>query len=201
VYDHATMNCASISIDALRAVGWQVRSRGPTGRLLAALGLPYFALRERSLSKAAKTFNYLTEDRARLFPAIAFEEIAADLLRLARGEGSARRRPAFESCLAEDIDALVFLRVPQLPSSRAWGDWPIASVDEYTARVPSDPALAKIIPVPPRPFPEALRDADMLAPAPAHRGRFAVAAWGGTIAVAISWLIWRWLKKATGKKD
>lgn len=200
VYDHATMNCASISIDTLRAVGWQVRSRGPTGRLLAALGVPYFALRERSLAKAAKTFNYLTEDRTRLFPAIAFEEISADLLRLARGEGSVRRRSTFESCLAEDIDALVFLRVPQLPSSRAWGDWPIASVDEYTARVPSDPALAKIIPVPPRPFPEPLRDADMLPPAPAHRGRFAVAAWGGTMAVAISWLIWRLLKKGAAKE-
>jgi hypothetical protein len=197
VYDHATMNCASISVDALRAIGWTVQSRGPTTLLLAALGLPYFALRERSLAKAAKTFNYLTEDRTRLFPAIAFEEIGASLLRLARS-GPARRRSAFETCLAEDLEALVFLRVPQLPSSRAWGDWPIASVDEYTARVPSDPAKAKIIPVPPRPFPESLRDPGRV-PAPTRRGHRAVAIWGAMTVLVVPWLVWRWLRQRQDK--
>jgi hypothetical protein len=200
VYDHATMNCASISIDALRAVGWSVQARGPTARLLAALGLPYFLLRERSLAKAAKTFNYLTEDRTRLFPAIAFEEIGADLLRLAHAE-SARKRSAFESCLAEDLEALVFLRVPQLPSSRAWGDWPIASVDEYTARVPSDPALAKIIPVPPRPFPESLRGPGLVAPGRARRGQIAVAMWGLVTLVGVPWLIWQWLRRRDDRTE
>ena len=36
VYQHATMNCASISIDVLRAVGWDVRSRGPTSAMKSA---------------------------------------------------------------------------------------------------------------------------------------------------------------------
>jgi hypothetical protein len=197
VYDHATMNCASISIDVLRAVGWDVRSRGPTSRLLAALGLPYFAFRERSLAKAAKTFNYLTEDRTRLFPAIAFEEIGADLLRLARREPG-RRSSAFEASLAEDIEALVFLRVPQLPSSRAWGDSPIVSVDEYTARVPSDPAQAKIIPVPARPFPASLRAPDLLADPPG-RGQRALAVWGVATMLAVPWIVWRWLRQKGGK--
>jgi hypothetical protein len=197
VYDHATMNCASISVDALRAIGWTVQSRGPTTLLLAALGLPYFALRERSLAKAAKTFNYLTEDRTRLFPAIAFEEIGANLLRLARS-GPVRRKSTFEACLAEDLEALVFLRVPQLPSSRAWGDWPIASVDEYTARVPSDPAKAKIIPVPPRPFPESLRDPGRV-PAPTRRGHRAVAIWGAMTMLVVPWLVWRWLRQRQDK--
>jgi hypothetical protein len=196
-YDHATMNCASISIDVLRAIGWGVRSRGPTSRVLAALGLPYFALRERSLSKAAKTFNYLTEDRTRLFPAVAFEEIAADLLRLARRE-PARRASAFEASLAQDIEALVFLRVPQLPSSRAWGDSPIVSVDEYTARFPSDPAQAKIIPVPARPFPAILRDAD-LKPTRHQRGQRALALWGLLTMIAVPWIVWRWLKQREAK--
>ena len=197
IYDHATMNCASISVDALRAIGWRVRSCGPTTRLLAALGLPYFALRERSLAKAAKTFNYLTEDRTRLFPAIAFEEIGADLLRLAR-RGRTRRSSAFETCLAEDIEALVFLRVPQFPSSRAWGDWPIASVDEYRARVPSDPAKAKIIPVPPRPFPDSLRDPGHV-PAPPRRGHRAVAVWGAVAMLAVPWIAWRWFRQKDEK--
>jgi hypothetical protein len=193
VYDHATMNCASISVDAMRAIGWRVRACGPTTRLLAALGLPYFALRERSLDKAAKTFNYLTEDRTRLFPAVAFEEVGADMLRLARRR-RARRGSAFETCLAQEIEALVFLRVPQFPSSRAWGDWPIASVDEYTARVPSDPAKAKIIPVPPRPFPESLRCPGHV-PASPRRGYRAIAIWGVVAMLALSWIVWRWLKQ------
>lgn len=192
VYDHATMNCASISIDVLRAIGWNVRARGATSRMLAALGLPYFALRDRSLAKTAKTFNYLTEDRTRLFPAVSFEEIGADLLQLARGQ-PARRPSAFETLLAEDIEALVFLRVPQLPSSRVWGDSPIVSVDEYTARVPSDPALAKTIPVPPRPFPEVLRDPDLSARTP-RRGQVAVALWGAVTILAVPWILWRWLR-------
>ena len=196
-YDHATMNCASISVDALRAIGWDVRSRGPTSRLLAALGLPYFALRDRSLSKAAKTFNYLTEDRTRLFPAIAFEEIGADLLRLARRD-PARRASAFEALLAEDIEALVFLRVPQLPSSRAWGDSPIVSVDEYLARVPSDPAQAKIIPVPARPFPAALRDPD-LHPTMPQRGQRALTLWAAVTIIAVPWIAWRLLRQKGSK--
>lgn len=191
VYDHATMNCASISVDTLRAVGWNVRSRGPSAPLLAALALPYFAIRERSLAKAAATFNYLTEDRTRLFPAIAFEEIGAQLLRLARGKSRTRRSP-FESLLAEDLEALVFLRIPQLPSSRAWGDAPIVSVAEYTARVPSDPALAKIIPVPPRPFPESLRDADLVA-RPLRRGQRAVVAWMVAVFLILVSLCWSWV--------
>ncbi len=194
VYDHATMNCASITVDALRAVGWRISSRGPTARLLAALGVPYFALRERSLDKAATTFNYLTEDRTRLFPAIAFEEIAASMLRLARSDEPDDERTAFESALAQDVEALVFLRVPQLPSSRAWGDWPIVSVDEYRARVP-DPALARIIPVPPRPFPESLRDPAMVASAPARRGQIAVGAWTAAAVLALSWVSSRLLRR------
>jgi hypothetical protein len=194
-YDHATMNCASITVDALRAVGWRVPSRGPTTRFLAALSVPYFALRERSFSQAAKTFNYLTEDRTRLFPAIAFEEIATSMLRLARGNESDDGRTVFESWLAQDVEAIVFLRVPQLPSSRAWGDWPIVSVDEYRARVPADPALAKIIPVPPRPFPDSLRDPGMLAAAPARRGRVAVGVWTAAAVLALSWVSARLLSR------
>lgn len=197
VYDHATMNCASISIDVLRAVGWQVRARGPASPLLAALGVPYFALREKSLAKAASTFDYLTEDRTRLFPAAAFEEIGADLLRLAR---HAHDRPCsqFEAWLADDIEALIFLRVPQLPSSRVWGDWPIESVGEYRARVP-DPAKARIVPVPPRPFPASLRDAD-LAPHLPRRGERALALWG-IATLCVPWLLWRWLRDRRGRSN
>ena len=87
-----------------------------------------------------------------MFPAAAFEETAADLLRLATRPNSRELTP-FETMLAEDIEALVWLRVPQLPSSRAWGDYAVVTKREYEARLPADRSQAKIIPVPPRLFP------------------------------------------------
>ncbi len=190
VYRHATMNCASISVDVLRALGWNVPARGATSWSAAALGLPYFALRDRSVEKAAQTFEYLTEDQTRLFPAAAFEDIGADLLQLATGK-VARAPTALEDALAEDLEALVYLRVPQLPSSRAWGDFPIATGWEYRDRYPRDRSKAKIIPVPPRPFPDALRDDDLLSP-PRRRSEVALTVWALLSIVGIPWLLWRW---------
>jgi hypothetical protein len=70
----------------------------------------------------------------------------------------------------------VFLRIPQFPSSRAWGDAPAVSAWEYRTRVPSDPSLAQIVPVPPRPFPARLRDPDLLPP-PRHGSDAAAWVW------------------------
>lgn len=190
VYDHPTMNCASISVDVLRTVGWKVPARGATSWLAAVARLPYSALRERSLAKAAQGFDYLTEDQTRLFPAAAFEEIGADLLRLATGR-PARPPTPLEAMLAADVEALVFLRVPQLPSSRVWGDFPVASAFEYRQRFPRDRAKAQIVPVPPRPFPERLRDPDLLPP-PRHRADFAIAVYALLSIVGIPWLLLRW---------
>jgi hypothetical protein len=141
-------------------------------------------------------YDYLTEDRARLFPAAAFEEIGADLLGLASGQFRRAATP-FEALLAEDLEALVFMRVPQFPSSRAWGDCPVVSFREYQRRVPSDPEQRQIIPVPPRPFPQRLRDPDLL-PAPRSRGEFAVIIWALLSIVGIPWLIERWWRRRTG---
>jgi hypothetical protein len=192
-YDHASMNCAGISIDALRALGWRVPHAGPTSRALAAVGLPWFAIQERSIGKAVQTYDYLTEHRERLFPGAAFETIAADLLAMARG--SLRRRAnTLETMLAQDLEALVFLRIPQLPSSRAWGDAPAVTAWEYIARVPSDPEQAQIIPLPPRPFPARLRDADLL-PSPRPRGERALEVWAALTVIGLPWALWRWWRR------
>ena len=190
IYRHATMNCAGISIDVLRALGWNINARGPTSKLLAMASVPINAVRERNADKVAQMYDYFTEDRTRLFPAAAFEEIGADLLSLATG--ALRRTPtAFEAALAQDIEALVFLRVPQLPSSRAWGDYPVVTIWEYHKRVPSDPAQLQIIPVPARPFPRSLRDPDLLPPT-REGGQLAVAVWAVVSIVGIPWLLRRW---------
>jgi hypothetical protein len=190
VYDHPTMNCTSISVDVLRMLGWNVPARGATSWTAAILGLPYFVLRKRNLAKAAESFDYLTEDQTRLYPAAAFEEIGADLLKLATGR-PARAPTPFETMLGEDMEALVFLRVPQLPSLRVWGDYPVASALEYRARYPRDRAQAQTIPVPPRPFPDRWRDPDLLPP-PRRRADIALAVWAVLSVVGIPWLLTRW---------
>jgi hypothetical protein len=190
VYGNVTMNCAGISIDALRALGWNVPARNPVGRFLAWLAVPWVALRERSLARAQQAFDYLSADGTRMFPAAAFEEPAADLLRLPTQPGSRQLTP-FETMLAQDVEALVWLRVPQLPSSRVWGDYAVVTGREYAARLPADRRQAKIIPVPPRPFPAELRDADLLPP-PASRSAQAVVLWAVVSLAGIPWLLWRW---------
>lgn len=196
VYRHTTMNCASISVDALRILGFDVPARGATSWSAAAFGFPYFVLHDRSVAKAAQTFDYLTEDQTRLLPAAAFEEIGAELLGLA---AATARRPTtrIESAFAEDVEALLYLSVPQLPSSRAWGTYPVVTAWEYRKRYPRDPTQAQIVPVPPRPFPDALRDDDLLPP-PRRRSDVAVTIWAIVSIVGIPWLLWRAWRRAKG---
>ena len=104
------------------------------------------------------------------------------------------RRPLseFERVLGEDIEEILLVRVPQFPSSRAWGDWPVESSIEYHARVPKNPAERKIIPVPPRSFPDELRDP--LSPGePWQRSEYAVAAWLLATVVLIALILRRLL--------
>ncbi|MCC6868925.1 MAG: hypothetical protein IT522_08885, partial [Burkholderiales bacterium] len=189
VYYHPMVNCTSISVDTLRALGWPVRARGPTGRALAWLAFPYLVLRERSLAKAMHTFDYLATDQTRLLPAVALEEAFGGLLALARGEVP----PGAEGLardLRDDLDALAFVRIPQFPSSRAPGDAPVASMAEYRARLPRDRTRMQIVPVPERPFPDALRDDDLIAP-PAHPSDRALVVWSVVSVIGIPFLLWR----------
>jgi hypothetical protein len=199
-YYHPTVNCTSISVDTLRALGWSVPRRGATSHVLAALALPFQALRERSLAKAQLTYDYLTEDRTRLLPAAALEEIHASLLALAGTRDVPPGRGPLAQMLAEDVDAIAFARIPQFPSSRAFGNAPVVTLGEYRARLPRDPAQLQIVPVPPRPFPDALRDPDLLAP-PRHRSDIAVDVWATLSIVGIPWVLWRAWRRRQQRRD
>ena len=190
-YQHARANCAGTSVTTLRTLGWQVPVRGPESWLKGVLGLPLVALKERSLTKGKAIFDYMTEDQTRLYPAVAFEEIGADLLKLVAGT-TGRNLSEYERLLAEDIEEILLVRVPQFPSSRAWGDYPIVSSDEYQTRVPKDPAQHKIIPVPARPFPDELRDPQSPAE-PWLRSDYAVVAWALVLVVTILLILRRLL--------
>jgi hypothetical protein len=226
VYYHPSRNCTSISVDALRALGWAVPARAATPRPLAALALPWLVLQERSFAKAMLACDYAIEDPTRLLPAAALEEITASLLALAaKGEGSgasgepeareseqsrvdatgrqlgsttsragAEAEGELAAMLAADLDALVYLQIPQLPSSRAWGDAPVVTLREYRARLPRDSKQYKIIPVPARPFPASLRDPDLLPP-PIPASEIFAAIWAVVSIVGIPWVVGRWWRR------
>lgn len=158
-YDGATNNCSGLSIDVFRALGWNVPERGPTNRLKALAAYPYVAIKQGSLKKGRGIYDYLTEETTRLLPAVAFDALGLDLLRIVGAmPATARALSPYETQLRDDVEAIILVKIPQIPSSRVAGAAPAFSFDDYMARVPSDQDKWQIVPVPPRPFPAALRD-------------------------------------------
>jgi hypothetical protein len=183
-YHHSASNCTGISMDALRGIGWQVPRRGPTSYAKATAAFFYRTATTGSVEKGESTFDYLVEEQTRLLPRVAFDEAGADVVRLLRGERAAATE--YERQLKQDVEAVVFVRVPQIPSSRAFGTFPVGSFAEYQARVPADVKQWKIVSVAPRPFPSELREGP--APAP-HRSK-AVPAAASTSAAALGATWW-----------
>ncbi len=129
VYDHPNQNCASISVDTLRALGWEVPARGPSSRALAWAAYPFVAIKDLSIGKATLAIDYLRTDQTRLLPAAALEQAFASLW--APDQGSdVGRQGRLAQMLAQDLQGLAFLRFPQFPSSRAFGDAPAVSTWE-----------------------------------------------------------------------
>jgi hypothetical protein len=107
--------------------------------------------KEHDRHRAKRVFRYLCSERTRLFPAQAFIACTQHLLSLVRH----RRAPnsLLERELLHDAVAFDYVRLPQFPSSRAWGREPLFSLQDYQERMPSDRADWQIIPVNPRHFP------------------------------------------------
>ena len=165
-YQHSASNCAGISMDVFRALGWQIPTLGATSTVKALGAYAYVAAKDGSLAGGRKIYDYLTEEQTRLYPAVAFEAAGNDLLDLlGAGQPTTRALTAFERQLQSDVEALVLVRIPQVPSSRALGSAPVFSFDEYRQRTPADQKDWKIVPVAPRPFPVALREAGAEPPA------------------------------------
>ncbi|MGH8802119.1 MAG: hypothetical protein ACREX6_07460, partial [Casimicrobiaceae bacterium] len=83
------------------------------------------------------------------------------------------------------MEAIALLRIPQLPSSRRFGTWPVVSFDEYLAAIPSNPAEMEVVPVPPRPYPRHLRDDDLLPP-PRQPSDLPLALWAGVLVALVA---------------
>jgi len=164
-YGHAEANCAGISMDTLRTLGWNIPALGPTSVVKAVAAYPYKSFTDRSFTSGKQSYDYLMEEQTRLYPAAAYDAAGRDLLRIAGGGAlstAGAHANSLESLLHEDLEALVFVRIPQIPSSRAFGSFPVASYDEYMQRVPKDKSKWKIVSVDARPFPDELREPDTL---------------------------------------
>jgi hypothetical protein len=165
-YKHAGANCAGISLDVFKGLGWNIPTRGPTSNMKALGAYAYLSVKDKSLASGRKIYDYLTEEQIRLYPAVAFEAAGNDLMQLVGATTpDARALSEFEKQLQSDVDALVLVRIPQIPSSRVMGSNPVFSFDEFMARTPPDQKDWKIVPVGPRPFPEELRDKNLVAAA------------------------------------
>ncbi|MFQ6333848.1 hypothetical protein [Methylophilus sp. 3sh_L] len=158
LYDHALENCAGISIDTLRHLGWQVPERGVESVLKASAAYWYVAATERSLQKGRAIYDYLNTEMTRLFPAVAFDAIGNDLLNIAYSGDHRTLASATMRAMPQQLEALYFVRIPQIPSSRAFGLAPVYSFAQYLQQAPADRSQWKIIPVTPNPLPEQLKD-------------------------------------------
>ena len=157
VYDHANNNCSGLASDGFRALGWNIPARGNGDKAKAIPAYALVAAQKRSLAEGRDIYDYLTAETTRLYPAVAFDAMGTDLLALAQ-HTTTRPLDAFEQKLADQLEAIVFVHIPQLPSSRAFGSAPVASFTEYRNTAPADRAKWKIVPGLPRPpMPVALR--------------------------------------------
>ncbi|WP_202423830.1 hypothetical protein [Duganella margarita] len=195
-YRHASTNCAGINVETLRTLGWQIPRLGGEAPLKAAMALPYMALKDVSLASGQSAYDYLKTERTELLPFVAFNTIGEDLLRRLT---SGAARSGLEAQLADDLEALLFVRLPQYPSSRAFGSDPVLSLREYQQRAPANRADWKIVPVAPRAFPATFKD-----PAAPRERRPASAratwVWGGVAVTALAaggWIVTRRRKTAS----
>jgi hypothetical protein len=158
LYHHAKANCTGLSIDILRRLGWAIPTKGPTSYLKATGAFYYVAATEQSLTAGEKIYDYLTEEQTRLFPRMALETAGQDLLSLLEGTATSAERTLtqFERALKDEVEAVVFVRIPQIPSSRASGTYPVLTFNDYEQRIPKDRSQWQVVPVSPRPIPEAL---------------------------------------------
>ena len=155
-YDLSQDNCAGISMDTLHSLGWDIPKRGVTSRFRAIAAYFYKAATSLSLTEARAVYDYLNTETTRLLPAVAFDAIGNDLLKLAHQLPN--NDSPFAKQLSSEIESIYFVRIPQIPSSRIFGAAPVYSFDEYLKTTPANHADWKVIPTTSRIFPENLRN-------------------------------------------
>jgi hypothetical protein len=153
-YDHTHLNCTALIADPVRAAGWHFPKDGATPKPIAkAIG----ALAGKIAGNAQageEIYQSLIEEPTRGFPRKAFDSVGGDLLSMEGADGAdplGRKLTPFEKMMQEDIVAVLWVRLPQIPSSRKFGREPVSGVTDYLLRTGGK--IKQTVPTYPRPFP------------------------------------------------
>lgn len=151
-YNRVTKPCASLVIDELRADGWNIPDYGSSASWADVMKVASRFIQGKDAAQAA--YDSAMQEKTRLIPRAAFTAVGGDVLRLAgaQGQSAGRALTPFERMIQQDLDALLYVRLPQLPSSRKYGRDPIESVQDYMWRE-LKLSHEHSLPTPSRPFP------------------------------------------------
>ncbi|MBI5595971.1 MAG: hypothetical protein HY928_07770 [Elusimicrobia bacterium] len=153
-YDRTLSPCTAQIVDPLREGGWTFPAQGPTPSLVARLVAGLAGGTDPKTRE--ELYRMLRQEPTHLYPRAAFDSIGGDLLSLAGAYGAdplGRELSALEKRIAEDLEAVVFVRLPQIPSSRRFGRDPAGGFVDYFRRVPMDRSKWETVPTSPRPYP------------------------------------------------
>jgi hypothetical protein len=149
-YYRGRNNSTAMSVDPLRELGWRIPTVGASSRILGWMMAPVTAIAARSLSMGRELAGALSTERSRMLPRVAFEVAGHDLLALiataTAGESDDAPLTPFEQMLADDVEALAFVRLPQIPSSRRFGTHPEQSMLTFAANVFARPGPFQFAP-------------------------------------------------------
>jgi hypothetical protein len=161
-YYRGRHNSTAMSVDPLRELGWRIPTVGASSRILGWMMAPVIGIGARSLRTGREFAGALSTERTRMLPRVAFEVAGHDLLALiaAAREGATEEQSLtpFEQMLVDDLEAIAFVRLPQIPSSRRFGSYPEQSMLTFAANVFARPGPFQFAPeAPTRTFPAEFR--------------------------------------------
>lgn len=155
-YEHTHLNCTALIADPVRKEGWKFPENGPTPSLIATLISKAVGLASKDPAVGEQIYASLREEPTRSFPRASFASAGGDLLSMAGAFGAdpvGREYSPIEKEIKEDLLAVLFVRLPQIPSSRQFGREPVGGVVDYFLRAPKDRSKWQTVPSSPRPFP------------------------------------------------
>jgi hypothetical protein len=155
-YEHTHENCAALIADPVRQEGWNFPATGGTPSAVARLIGDIVGTVARDPQAGEQIRQSLAEEPTRSFPRASFDSVGGDVLSLAGAPSAAapsRELTPLERRIQEDLVAVLFVRLPQIPSSRKFGRDPAGSVTDYFRRAPIDRSKWQTVPTATRPFP------------------------------------------------
>jgi len=153
-YERTHENCTALIADPVRTEGWKFPETGGTPSFIARLMSKLAGRKDPAAGE--QVYQSLREEPTRSFPRASFKAVGGDLLSLAgahEAEPVGRRLSPLEKMIQEDLVAILFVRLPQIPSSRKFGREPVGGVVDYFMRAPKDRSKWQTVPTAPRSFP------------------------------------------------